>query len=885
MPSAVRVPRYNADLADYLGLRSDPTAALMATQRAKLQAAFDALEGTAIGGTEQRTIRLPEGKIYLDKPLVIRAANTALIGSPSGGTVISPAWGSGYIIVAQSRRAAPTMNDPLVSGGNGNALLLGHPATAPQLALLHINIDSLLDCSALTEFSLEFTSKPVTDTNADGFYPLIGCGGRYGVENFTGVEIRENPATGYMQVVWGGVTHVTPNPVFAHDDLTAKYYLLTFDGSDVNLWVGEPGQTAVNVLSFSSPSGTVPMQASGVEPWSIGAGSDGFGSDQAGISRQRWFSGVRWSDTVRQTSAFTCPTTAPTQDDNTLYLCNFEWDDPFFVCYTKPGTLARGSETKSYLLPFGTTETQFGDVTIKDIVIQARSGSSGILVYDTIGSLYENINFVQPYNGFAMHGSFYGSRVKKVGGTAHRVALEVIGQGEAMVFESLNLLGSAFAILQVGSIGGTYITPIISSTNSFAAIYINSSNETVMTALQLDDEGQAPDQEHAIICHGATLKLVGGLWVRDSNGPTVEVVGHGGFQGFAGWFINYTETFETFVKIYDEPQSTVTLLGCQFAAGNDTATATDHPEWSLVERDGTLSTPALKIRDVAMPVSVGTSGQVLTSNGSDAATFQSLPKATMLAPGASVDQLIANLVAAGYMEQYEWRPNALTGLVDVLEADPAYLFKDTARTQHVSDDGDPVKAWVGRFNGTVFNVSGGASWTAKYDGTRWRVVTDAANAAQKTGLSLSDNLWAFLAANRLLDDVASGSLMAALHSSGDPHYILTQFDPNRLVLQATDSGSQFSATYSDAFAEFTPQLISAHFKSGDQLLSIDNDEQTASISYTASNPVTTWMLAGDGASGHSPAQYELYAVALVEGDLDSEELANMRAYIGGKAGL
>ncbi len=539
---------YNVSVifAEEFGVRAggDPT-----TNYTNLQTLLDSTATSAI-----KTILLPAGDITLSHPVIMRYPSSGLRGDPS---LLTRLFGNfaGHILLAQSIRAFGLVLESSLVPGEGNSLRLGTGGSVGVNLGLEPNCGLTANYSSLT---VRFFFRLISP--APNLTVFVNSGSAFGVENFTGFAVWAN-ASGGMRVYWGGTPHDTANSLLSTN--TTYYTALVYNGATVTLWLGQPGQTAVNVLSFST-TGAVPQMKWGIEQLGIGYTVAGPGGDLSSNGPPDCnIDGFELAKVVRHTTAFTCPSIKPIPDNDTLLSMNFILDDPFLV--GKVGT--RGSSDRTYFVP-SSTETQMGGIRIGDLTFMGSNGASGPLLYDTIASKADNLNFVQCWQGFQTRGTTFASRFENFGGTTLSYFLCHTGQSENCVLVFMYPSSNAIPFYVSGPAGGSYVGVFIAPLGEAWAVMYNKSNREVnIYGGQFDDEGQAQFLQHCMIIDTASIKYSGGQLSRETAGPIAECVNGGTVHFFGCWLTpNGTPTTEI-IHFVNAPDDTATVWACHFAPG------------------------------------------------------------------------------------------------------------------------------------------------------------------------------------------------------------------------------------------------------------------------------------------------------------------------------
>lgn len=480
------------------------------------------------------TVMLAAGDYSIDTPLRLSLPNTRLLGDRNGGTRLFGTFGSGPLVLAQPPRPNPATN---------------------YKPMMFLGTEAGLDFSADSSFSVAYTLHRHADPSLSGPSVHVHCGSDYAFDSHNAWAIWD--ANGGTVVQWSGVDHQIP------DVLADGTVELAYDGSVVTL-----KNNGALVLSFGF-TGPVPQRPYGIDAVAVGYNPAGPHADMRSNGPP---------DAELDNFVFTG------SGQVRLSFSFADTDGPFIV-----GT--RGDGKRAYLLPTNSNETQQGGFEIADLTFMGAFGASGVVMYDTIQSKAERLNFVNSWHAVRTLGTTYGSIFREITGSAVSVFFLHTGQSESCTVDTLNGRANGFVLLTSGAVGGSYTKLLLTPQfGAYASVYSVGSHEINLIGGQIDDEGQSPTIRAGVIATAATVKFYGMQLVRQTAGPVLVCARGGTVHGHGSWLDVGAAGVPELLHFVDPPQETATLLGMRWPTDR-TIPVTLTPQYCTYLRDGRFFTP------------------------------------------------------------------------------------------------------------------------------------------------------------------------------------------------------------------------------------------------------------------------------------------------------
>lgn len=557
---------------------------------AVLQGLLDDIAGRAVEASGSRTVAIPSGDATISHPVVISSPSTAVVGDPSGGSRLKPTdWQGPALVVRKPRSNIPTGTS--LATGAGAAFRFGTTENGLDLG----GVSALGNLGLLSALTVGGFIDP-NDIASRELSPVVGCGYDYGV------SFRRTAfcvlGDGSLRVYWADSTNASHDtaPGLIADD-TTYYFEWSFDGTlgtpTVTLWLGIPGGTAAAALQFAVADTTFPQLPGGAEPWALGYMPDGMGGGPQGEERtaDMWYDAFQWSDTVRHSSPFTCPTVKPDPDSHTILVLNGVTNDPFVMGSLK---FDGGKSRDQFILPLqgdGDANT-LGGVTVRDLAVLG-----GAVFHHVISADISKLNVDSCWRGLHLAGVCFGAQVVGLAGACGSCGLLVSRQVSCSNWR-VNVRAGGFPVFMYGAVGGVLSGVVGMTDTQFGTLYVNGTNAVKLDSFQVDDETFGSVIPHSVICHAARLTVSGGLFPRVAPGPVFECVGGGSVSVVGATLQAYGSIGDAvgeIVKFYGPPIQNAVVLGCPTLAPSISypvvPDVTKTPHWCLYDQYGVLHVP------------------------------------------------------------------------------------------------------------------------------------------------------------------------------------------------------------------------------------------------------------------------------------------------------
>lgn len=540
-----------------------------------IQAAINAA-ANAGGGI----VSLPSAAaLRINKPLVV-----------PGGVILKGNYAKlypyfcGYCVYVIGAHTPITLGTPLCTGSPGS--LICGPGDSPKVSL---QSDRFMDLSNWNIFSVEGFIK--TDAS-----PVTGA------VLYSGVEIAGNVHTGFalfalddgaLRIVWDNVNYDTASGVLPNN--TTKFFSINFDGTNVKLYLGTPGGSATQVLSFVAGTSTVPCYGGGIEGMWLGSiASSGFGGTSSlpdGRPFKGLIDGIHFSFIVRRTGTFTAPTSQPGIDNGTLLIPIVSTDGMFLVGQSGHYTRLDYGASYSYFLP-SLTEVDSQDSRIENLFCTQGYSSSGICVYDGVATHLTGIKtHPNNWNGIVLLGTTYASTI--IDCAAHAMAFGWVQAGQSMSTKLLGLDATGatpfYAFGPVGGFyGGVYLNP---TNNTRVGLWISQTYSVSFYWLQFDDEGATTDNLIAsVLIDNAVVGLNGGLIQHQhTDKPAIQCSRTGSVKCSSDLWIAVIDGTAEVVKFTNAPVQNAVFQGTLFTGNYTNLTTTPQYADYTVNHQATLS--------------------------------------------------------------------------------------------------------------------------------------------------------------------------------------------------------------------------------------------------------------------------------------------------------
>lgn len=499
-------------------------------------------------------VQLPPGTIGLSHPLLSKGAH--LWGDPLTMTAFAPSFGAGYTLKVKQPSGSIPVTSALVPGP-GQAMTMG-----AHLPWLGLQTDPYTDFRALSQLTIEFFFKKGAVLSPGGVF--FGCSGQIGTASPTiSVGIIEQ-LDNRIAMYWDGGQWASNTPDAVMSPGIVNHIALAYDGATVRTFLN--GKLAV----AHNATGLVPMKA-----WdNVLIGNQSIrGLDESSVlsgGPDGIIDSVRVSSNCRYVSPFTPPTSKHVFDATTLLLINFDHIDGESVVGQNP----IGS---TWFDAYGIGGALFTSPTFKNLTFLGQQSASGIRVYNAILGVYENIGAVNCRNGVALSGTTYGSQLKRFGLNCTGYSLAFCNQSMAVVAERLFLNDSIFPLYIDGPTGGSFTDILLTpSTKTYASALLKGGQNVNFYAVQVDDEGLAPNVKAGIICDTGHASIFGGQLVSH-NGAEMVRCSRGGSVRLYGTGMFAANGTPEMINMIDQPQFPCVASGV--INNNPSVPLTNHPEW------------------------------------------------------------------------------------------------------------------------------------------------------------------------------------------------------------------------------------------------------------------------------------------------------------------
>lgn len=485
---------------------------------------------TACSGTD-KIVRFVNGTpgYMLSEPIVNACPDVQLVGPEYGYATIAPQFGSGPAILIASPRKALDLLPSLVTGdGNAMSLAVGnylYTSDSPTMqlhGLSQLTVEAFISCTDTDVTSPNvFLSSQGVLLNSRGVDSAFRVMVRYG----NVLEANFTDTSGYHSFfsqpnAWTVGSH---HVAFQYQSGSAYLFL---DGQVVASYIG---QTGFNKTAHRWNINPTLVQQKWEEVMIGGAmNTFPYGGLYFNSAELSAIDSPRISDIARYPIAgFTPPATKSVRDANTLLLCNFNYTTNNFVrCETNSNpyyawlTLPLPDLTAT---PYG----QIGHVGVRNIQVIGYFGASGVYGLGTVHSYFQNVSTNNVWHSLCLRDVYY-SRLQDLSLTSRRIGL-FITQGEAMTVDRVASGWGYFPFVLTGAAGGDFRNIFLTPTSETVASGLLKGSDVTITAINVDDEGQAGNGGLASLIIGDAINttFVGGQILNYSTHPTLIVDGVG----------------------------------------------------------------------------------------------------------------------------------------------------------------------------------------------------------------------------------------------------------------------------------------------------------------------------------------------------------------------
>lgn len=509
---------------------------------------YDALQAAFDQTPALKPCRLTPGTYPVRKPLRVRKTDAWVKGDGKRVVTIRPAnnFEGGPLVVcapAVPDWPAPRTTTSLATG-DGFAFVLADDEA--QMISLGDCREGRLD--GYDEICIECFFRVDASNNIGTL--ISSAGQRLPNEAVTTAFKLAVTTGGVLQGVLttGGTEHTLTSGAGAVADDTIYHAALTYDGSTVRLFLGEPGST--NALADSeAATGTVTQPFA--EDMLIGT-SAGEWPQRVKLAFQATapdgaIDGVRISDAARYTATMTTPTAKPSSDANTSILLNFDSIDDIFVVGTTGGT-------PTYFPMWNKGFPNWiSRPRIEGLGFGGGERCSGLLVFASIDHKIHDIhvNGGVPFGMIRWRETF----ISEMSGLSFQPHTSTVVQlvnafnSGVTTASDIQVEGAPYGIVDCGHSGLEYSHVYISpGSNAIIGHILNGVDEAILTGYNLNFETTADDYEYSVaitnlirtcVCSGFTagggevpalyvdqanrLTIVGGYLFNDFSAVAIEV--------------------------------------------------------------------------------------------------------------------------------------------------------------------------------------------------------------------------------------------------------------------------------------------------------------------------------------------------------------------------
>lgn len=424
----------------------------------------------------------------------------------------------GPVVIAGANSAAPAMAASLVSGP-GAAFDFSNQATTefafkPETSSLDVNGLSAFTAEAWVEITGALPSHGayVFQDNAQNYRPAHG--GWYLAVNQDG--------TPSFQVAFAGTTHEYCNGSVALQQGVVYHLSMTYDGSTLRGFVGQPGQTVSAAACSVSDYPNTPLADYPDDQGYFGTNAPG--SAVAPIL----IDGARASNIVRYTTPFVAPAAKFTVDSHTMLLINGDG-------VTNNWITAQSSAGDIYLVPEAETN---GGGSIRNVGILSNN-SVGLFVNGAVSETDSNVFVNGARCGVCLTGNSFSDSFQNL----NLAAITEVGMSN---YYSNHLSGGGLTVDNVREEGGiiglsleanemTVRNPFVAdNANSLVAGLVLGGGNVYLYNPLVDTENSNPEMVAGTILDTTNNAVFGGDFFVGGSAPPVAVYGTNTVTSFTG---------------------------------------------------------------------------------------------------------------------------------------------------------------------------------------------------------------------------------------------------------------------------------------------------------------------------------------------------------------
>lgn len=612
--------------------------AYLTSNRIAIQAAIDA----ACVSTTKKTVRLPAGAIYIDKPLWIWSQFVALVGDPNFGSFFYPNYGSGHTInIMSDEHVMPTLGTSLATG-SGGALPIGN-------GKCYCNFWEAMPWGQMfsaTSFTFRYFVKATIGGQGWHFF----AGSKFATLR-RAVAVMQMPDGSLVLYNWNvtsGAEETTASAAGVIPSNTTKHVAVVLTaGVGYTVWVGTPGATSVAVITHAY-TGANPIRPRGFDSLSIGYDPQhgGLAGPMLFFAPEGWIDSFQVTRDAKYSSAFTAPTAkhSDTGDNNSAILMNFVVDPDVPRAWLGRSQWAAnaGNGAGLYTMPLGINNDllQMGGILLNSLYFNGGSGASAVFNMDGIHYRYRDLTMNGCYLGYSFVGATYGGQRDSVDGNTESFCMSLLNQAMQCDAHNGNLISNCIALVMNGAVSGSNnninVSPLV---DSLMNVFMEGGAGMLMQHCQVDDEGQSPNMTENVVISGnlpAALVFVGGLLVSDTAAHMVRCVGGATVQMF-GTTGGMSNAVTQWVQFDSLPSFKPTFKGLM-SYSHSTTPITLSPLWA--EFDSGLDTwmPGLVIGGMyKLPSAAGNNGQVMRRSATIASNWEEVERVYALTDGATIN--------------------------------------------------------------------------------------------------------------------------------------------------------------------------------------------------------------------------------------------------------